>query len=153
MCADVSETDRFWQIIEDTRNGVLATIRRDGTPHLSNIYYLADRLCGTIRLSTTADRAKGRHLLRDPRAALYVAGPDFVKFAVAEGPVSLAIAKEPGDAAINELFEIHQMLGAATERAGFDDQMIANRRMVVRIRVERVHGLYLDRAPRRRTDT
>src|SRR5215217_4650060 len=137
MSVDTSSIDRLWQIIEGTRDGVLATIRRDGMPHLSNVYYLADRSTETIRLSTTADRAKGRHLQRDHRAALYVAGENFLKFAVAEGPVSLAIAKEAGDAASNELFEVHRALGAASERAGFDDEMIANHRMAVRLRVER----------------
>ena len=142
-------TDRMWEIIGGSRDGVLATVRRDGMPHLSNVYYLSDRSTETVRLSTTTDRAKGRNLLRDPRAALYVAGEDFVKFAVAEGPVSLAIAEESGDAAIDELFEVHRALGAATDRSGFDDDMIANRRMVVRLRVERVYGLFVDR-PRQR---
>jgi hypothetical protein len=63
--------------------------------------------------------------------------------------VSLAIADQPGDAAINELFEVHRALGAASERTGFDDEMIANHRMVVRLRVERVYGLFIDR-PRQR---
>jgi PPOX class probable F420-dependent enzyme len=152
MSFDTSMTDRLWQIIEGTRDGVLATIRRDGLPHISNVYYLTERSAETIRLSTTTDRAKGRHLLRDPRASLYVAGTDFLKFAVAEGPVSLAIAEEPGDAAIEELFEVHRRLGAVTDRAGFDDEMIANHRMVVRLHVERVYGLFIDRAPRARTD-
>jgi PPOX class probable F420-dependent enzyme len=149
MSGEMAMTDRMWEIIAGTRDGVLATIRRDGMPHLSNVYYVADRSTETIRLSTTTDRAKGRNLQRDPRAALYVAGEDFVKFAVAEGPVSLAIADQPGDAAINELFEVHRALGAASERTGFDDEMIANHRMVVRLRVERVYGLFIDR-PRQR---
>ena len=153
MSADASDPGRLWQIIEDNRDGVLATIRANGTPHLSNVYYLADAASRTIRLSTTTDRVKGRHLLRDPRASLYVAGSDFLKFAVAEGPVSLMIAKEPGDAANNELFEVHRRLGAASDRAGFDDEMISNNRMVVRLHVERVYGLFIDRAPRNRTDT
>ncbi len=141
--------DRLWNIIEGTRDGVLATIRPDGMPHLSNVYYVADRSAETIRLSTTTNRAKGRHVQHDPRVALYVAGEDFVKFAVAEGPVSLAIADQPGGAAIDELFEVHRALGAATDRAGFDDEMIADHRMVVRLRVERVYGLFIDR-PRQR---
>jgi PPOX class probable F420-dependent enzyme len=153
MSDDAENADRLWRIIEDARDGVLATIRANGMPHLSNVYYLADAANRTIRLSTTTDRAKGRHLLRDPRASLYVAGRDFLKFAVAEGPASLAIAKEPGDAASNELFEVHRRLGAASDRAGFDHEMIANHRMVVRLRVERVYGLFIDRAPRPRTET
>ena len=141
-------TARLWEIIRGKRDGVLAVIGTGGMPHLSNVYYLVDPSSDTIRMSTTTVRAKGRYLLRDPRAALYVAGADFLKFTVAEGPVSLAIAEQPGDAAIDELFEVHQMLGAASDRAGFDDEMIANHRMVVRLHVERVYGLIIDRAPR-----
>jgi PPOX class probable F420-dependent enzyme len=126
------DTHRLWEIIRGERDGVLAVIGVDGMPHLSNIYYLVDPSSDTIRMSTTTERAKGRHLLRDPRAALYVAGADFLKFAVADGPVSFAIAEQPGDAAIEELFEVHQKLGAVTDRTGFDEEMIAKHRMVVR---------------------
>ena len=144
------DTRRLWELIRGERDGVLAVIGADGMPHLSNVYYLVDPSSDTIRMSTTTVRAKGRHLLRDPRAALYVAGVDFMKFAVADGPVSLAIAEQPGDAAIDELFEVHQRLGAAPELLGFDEEMIVNHRMVVRLLVERVYGLIIDRQPRRR---
>jgi PPOX class probable F420-dependent enzyme len=128
----------LWEIIETGRDGVLAVIGTRGMPHLSNVYYLFDPANRTIRMSTTTDRAKGRHLLRDPRASLYVAGTDFLKFAVAEGHASLAIAKQSGDPAIDELFDVHTRLGATTVRTGFDDEMIADHRMVVRLHVERV---------------
>ena len=58
-------TERLWEIVLGGRNGVLATIRADGMPQLSNIYYLADRSSQTIRVSTTTVRAKGRHLQRE----------------------------------------------------------------------------------------
>jgi hypothetical protein len=48
---------------------------------------------------------------------------------------------------------VHQKLGAVTDRAGFDEEMIANHRMVVRIHVERVYGLFIDRQPRRKSST
>src|SRR5438105_15302906 len=97
---DPAMTERLWEIIRGEREGVLATIRAGGMPHLSNVYYLVDPSSDTVRMSTTTVRAKGRHLQHDPRAALYVAGADFLKFAVAEGQVSLDIAEQPGDAAI-----------------------------------------------------
>jgi PPOX class probable F420-dependent enzyme len=143
--ADQATTARLWEIVLGRREGVLAVIGAGGMPHLSNVYYLVDRSTDTIRMSTTTVRAKGRHLWRDPRAALYVAGADFLQFAVAEGHVSLAIAEQPGDAATDELFEVHHELGAATDRAGFDDEMIGDHRMVVRLHVERVYGLIIDR--------
>ena len=136
---------RLWRIIEGSRNGVVATVGPDGTPQLSNIYYVADASAGLIRFSTTTVRAKGRNLLRVPRAALHVAGKDFFNFAVAEGDVSLAAAAAPDDAAVDELFEVHHALGAASERTGFGDTMLADHRMVVRIHVTRVYGQLLER--------
>ena len=35
-------TEGLWQIVADARDGILATIGVDGTPQLSNIYYLCD---------------------------------------------------------------------------------------------------------------
>jgi PPOX class probable F420-dependent enzyme len=137
--------ERLWQIITGGRDGILATIGEDGMPHLSNVYYLADPATRLIRLSTTTVRIKGRNLQRDPRASLHVAGRDFFNFAVAEGDVMLAAAQAPDDAAVDELFEVHSALGAAADRAGFGDQMVANHRMVVRLAVRRVYGQLLDR--------
>ena len=138
-------TDALWQILTAGRQGVVATVNEDGTPQLSNIYYLADRETGWVRFSTTTARAKGRNLLRVPRAALHVAGRDFYNFAVAEGDVSVAVATEPEDTAVDELFQIHSALGAATARDGFGEQMVANHRMVARIHVTRVYGQILER--------
>jgi PPOX class probable F420-dependent enzyme len=139
------QSARLWHIIEGSRNGLVATVGADGTPQLSNIYYLADAVAGLIRFSTTAVRAKGRNLQRVPRAALHVAGKDFLNFAVAEGDVSLAVALEPDDAAVDELFEVHRALGAVTDRAGFGEKMVADRRLVASIHVTRVYGQLLER--------
>ena len=142
--------EELWQIIDQGRNGILATINSDGTPQLSNVYYLADRSSGLIRFSTTTVRVKGQNLQRDPRAALHVSGPNFLNFAVAEGDVSLAIAREPDDAAVQELFEVHSALGANSERAGFGEQMITDHRMVVRLVVNGLYGQVLELEPRPR---
>ena len=134
-------SEDLWRLINSGRNGIMATINPDGSPHLSNVYYLADTSERTVRISTTTVRAKGRNLIRDPRATLHVSGPDFFHFAVAEGDVSLAIARTPGDDATNELYEVHTLLGAASDREGFDEKMIADGRMVVRMAVKRLYGL------------
>lgn len=137
-------TERLWQIVADARNGILATIGVDGTPQLSNIYYLSDPSTERVRFSTTTVRIKGRNLLRDPRAAIHVPGLDFFNFAVMAGPASLAVAREPHDAAVEKLFEIHTGLGAASERDGFGLQMLADHRMAVEFHVERIYGQILD---------
>jgi PPOX class probable F420-dependent enzyme len=136
---------RLWEIVAGERNGILATIGEDGVPQLSNIYYLSDPSTQRVRFSTTTDRIKGRNLLRDPRASLHVSGPDFFNFAVVAGSVSLAVARETDDDAVEKLFEIHDGLGAAIERNGFGEDMVADHRMAVELEVERIYGQILDR--------
>jgi PPOX class probable F420-dependent enzyme len=138
-------TEALWKIVGSGRNGILATIGEDGLPQLSNIYFLSDSSTRLIRFSTTTDRVKGRNLLRDPRASLHVAGSDFFNFAVVAGSTSSAVALDPDDDAVEKLFEIHTELGAASERAGFGEEMLANHRMAVELHVEHIYGQILDR--------
>jgi len=141
--------ERLWKIVTGARNGILATIDPDGSPQLSNIYYVAGIASPVVRFSTTTLRVKGRNLLRDPRAALHVPGPDFINFAVVTGTASLAVPERPDDDAVDELYEIHSGLGATSGRDGFGERMLADHRMAVRLRVERVYGQILDRAGER----
>ena len=138
-------TEGLWQIVADARKGILATISEDGTPHLSNIYYLCDPFSHLVRFSTTTVRVKGRNLMRDPRGALHVPGPDFFNFAVVAGSVSLTVVREPNDAAVEKLFDIHAGLGATSGRDGFGEEMLADHRMAVELHVERIYGQILDR--------
>jgi PPOX class probable F420-dependent enzyme len=79
---------------------VLATIKRDGRPQLSNVLYTPDDDTCIVRISTTADRVKARNLARDPRGTLHVVGEDFWHYAVAEGTVTLsATSTAPADEA------------------------------------------------------
>jgi PPOX class probable F420-dependent enzyme len=137
--------DMLWDIVAGGRNGILATIDEDGTPHLSNIYYLSDRSRQCIRFSTMTTRRKGRNLLRDPRGTLHVPGHDFFNFAVVTGVASLRIAREEDTGALDELYAIHSGLGAASIRDGFDETMVANHRMAVELAVTRLYGQILDR--------
>jgi PPOX class probable F420-dependent enzyme len=137
---DATSPERLWQIISATKRGILATIGNDGVPHLTNMHFLADPSGTFVRMSTQTDRLKGKNLQRDPRATLHVQGDDWFNYAVATGTITLYIAKEVGDAATDELFEVHQGLGAVSTREGFDEQMLANHRMVVRLDITRLYG-------------
>ena len=146
--------DQLWNIISNERKGILATTNADGSPQLSNIYYLSDPEDRVIRFSTTTDRVKGRKLLRNPRAALHVSGKNFLNYAVAVGDAALSVAVAPDDPAIDELFEIHEALGANPVRAGFGREMVAAGRIAVRLNVTRLYGQVLEREPRQsRRDT
>lgn len=124
------------------RQGVLVTARRDGRPQLSNIIYAVDEH-GVVRVSITADRAKYANLRRDPWAALHVTREDFYAYVVLEGDVELTEpATSVDDAAVDELVELYRaMLG---EHADWDDYrrvMVADRRVVVRLRPARAYGM------------
>lgn len=134
-------TEQLWQFVASRRQGVLATINNDGSPQLSNVLYVgaADRL---VRISTTADRVKARNLARDPRAALHVAGDDFWHYAVAHGTAALSpAATATGDHTTEQLFAVHRAFYGELDRDGFDEDMIANKRLVATLRVTRLHGV------------
>ena len=67
----VHGSDRGTRIRPRPQAGVLATIRANGRPQLSNIVYVPDE-GDTFLISITDDRAKTANLRRDPRASLYV---------------------------------------------------------------------------------
>lgn len=61
-------------VMQGTRTGKLATVKKDGAPHVAPIWFLIDSSDGTDRIvfTTGADTVKGKALLRDPRFALCV---------------------------------------------------------------------------------
>ena len=125
------------------RTGVLTTIKRDGRPQLSVVGHHYDPETSTLSISVTDDRAKTRNLRRDPRASYLVAGETRWQYVVAEGTAEVgAVTTEPGDAASEELGTLDRTL--AGEHPDWDEYraaMVAERRLVLRIRVERVYGL------------
>jgi PPOX class probable F420-dependent enzyme len=134
-------------LIAANRQGILAGITRAGYPHLTNVLYVWNPVKRIARVSTTADRVKGRILRRDPHAALHVPGAHFWSFAVGEGDAELsAIAQTPGDAASSELLEVHaSFYGEIKDQDAFYSQMIEAKRLVVRLHVHRVYGVLLDK--------
>jgi PPOX class probable F420-dependent enzyme len=122
--------------------GVLATLKGDGRPQLSNIGYAYDPTAGVVRISVTADRAKTRNLQRDPRASLHVTSADFWTWVVVEGTADLTpVAADPHDGTVEELVAYYR--GVNGEHPDWDDYrqaMVAERRLVVRLPVEHTYG-------------
>ncbi|MGY2004376.1 PPOX class F420-dependent oxidoreductase [Blastococcus sp. SYSU DS1024] len=131
---------RLLQFVAGQRWGVLATIKRDGRPQLSNVGYAWDD--GLIRVSVTADRAKTRNLQRDPRVTLHVASRDFWTWVAVEGTAELTpVAQDPHDATVEELIAYYR--GVSGEHENWDEYraaMVADRRLVVRFRPEHAYG-------------
>jgi PPOX class probable F420-dependent enzyme len=136
------DIDQALGAVRATKHSVLATIRRDGRPQLSDVLHSVDD-AGTIRISTTADRAKYANLRRTPWAALHVNGTDIWSYAVVEGDVTLSeVSADPHDAAVEELVELYRSLSG--EHDDWDDYraaMVRERRVVVRITPDHAYGL------------
>jgi PPOX class probable F420-dependent enzyme len=139
----MTDDDLLWPLIAEGRQGVLATLHADDRPHLSNVLYVVDKASRLVRISTTADRVKARNLARDPRAALHVAGDNFWAYAVADGSTTLSdVAAHPNDEAVTELLAVHSSFyGPPDDTGEFSAEMIANRRLVVRLQIDRIYGL------------
>ncbi|MET8231915.1 PPOX class F420-dependent oxidoreductase [Micromonospora sp. NPDC005298] len=139
--------DRTQQALRDLvagrSMGVLATIKRDGRPQLSTVVYSFDPDAGLIRVSVTEGRAKTANLRRDPRASFHVSSEDGWAYAVVEGHAELTpTAAEPGDATVEELVALYRTLSG--EHPDWDEYrraMVDDRRLVLRLHVERVYGM------------
>lgn len=72
-----------------TRTGKLATVRADGRPHVTPIWFIVDG--DDLVFNTWHTSAKAKHLRRDPRASLVVdlQEPPYA-YAMVEGSVSIS---------------------------------------------------------------
>jgi PPOX class probable F420-dependent enzyme len=137
---------RMLAFVAEHRWGVLATVKRDGRPQLSNVGYSYDAESQLFRVSVTADRAKTRNLQADPRVTLHVASKDFWTWVAVEGTAELTpVAADPHDATVEELITYYR--GTGGEHEIWDEYraaMVADRRLVVRFRPEHAYGQLRD---------
>ncbi|MEU3844745.1 TIGR03618 family F420-dependent PPOX class oxidoreductase [Streptomyces sp. NPDC028635] len=137
--------DALSELLGAQRFGTLATVKRSGHPHLTTMLYSWDPEARIARFSTTADRVKVAHLRREPRAALHVQGGDVWSFAVAEGEAEVSqITTAPGDAVGRELLGMIPQDARPADERGFLEQLVAERRVVLRLKVDRLYGTALD---------
>lgn len=136
----------FADLLRERSEGILVTMRRDARPQLSNVNYAFDVGEQLIRISTTDDRAKVANLRRDPRASFHVSSRDFWTYAVAEGIAGLSpVAGDPDDATVAEFIDLYRAVqGEHPDWADYRAAMVRDRRLVVRVRVERAYGLTRD---------
>lgn len=137
--------DELTRLLGKQQFGVLATVKRSGHPHQSTVLYHWDPAERIIRISTTDDRLKVRHVRTNPRLSLHVNGPDIWSFAVAEGDAEVSeVTKEPGDATGRELLALTPGFEDPAEEAAFLRQLVDERRVVIRLHVSRLYGTALD---------
>ncbi|WP_075731911.1 PPOX class F420-dependent oxidoreductase [Streptomyces acidiscabies] len=142
MTQDTTD-DALLALLSDTRGGVLVTLKRDGRPQLSNVTHHYDPDERTLRISVTADRAKTRNLRRDPRISYHVTSDDRWAYTVVEGTADLTpVAEDPADDTVEELIRLYRaVLGEHPDWDDYRAAMVRDRRLVVRLRVERVYGI------------
>lgn len=135
--------DKLLALIADNSLGVLATIKRDGRPQLSNVTYRFDPRAVAIEVSVTEPRAKTRNLRRDPRGSILVSSEDGWAYAVAEGDAELSPpAAAPDDATVDALVDLYRAV--AGEHPDWDDYraaMVTDRRVLLRLRIAHLYGM------------
>ncbi|MFI6317590.1 PPOX class F420-dependent oxidoreductase [Nonomuraea sp. NPDC050556] len=137
--------DELSRLLAGQQFGVLATVKRSGHPHQSTVLYNWDPAERIIRVSTTEDRLKVRHVRNDPRLSLHVTGPNVWSFAVAEGDAEVSeTTTEPGDATGRELLALTPGFDDPAEEAAFLQELVDERRVVIRLHVSRLYGTALD---------
>src|SRR5258705_6067299 len=112
--------DKLLALLSGNSLGVLATIKGDGRPQLSNVSYYFDKRNLAIQVSITDPRAKTRNLRRDPRASIHVSSDDGWAYAVAEGEATLTPpAAAPDDDTVEALIALYRNI--AGEHPDWDD--------------------------------
>ncbi|MCG5430818.1 PPOX class F420-dependent oxidoreductase [Mycobacterium sp. MYCO198283] len=135
--------DKLLAVISGNSLGVLATIKRDGRPQLSNVSYHFDPRRVVLQVSVTEPRAKTRNLRRDPRASVLVSSDDGWAYAVAEGDAQLTPpAADPHDDTVEALIALYRNI--AGEHPDWDDYrraMVTDRRVLLTLSVTHLYGM------------
>ena len=139
---DDSDAKALLDLLNSEHRGVLVTIKRDGRPQLSNVDYTYDPATRVLRFSVTDGRAKTVNLRRDPRASFHVTTANGWSYAVAEGIAELSrVASCPDDATVDELIDVYRAVqGEHPDWQEYRNAMVADRRLVIRLPVQRVYG-------------
>ncbi|MET9848075.1 PPOX class F420-dependent oxidoreductase [Streptomyces ossamyceticus] len=147
MASDTFDTDAVQNallgLVSELDGGVLVTLKADGRPQLSNVNHAYDPDERTIRVSVTEGRAKTRNMRRDPRVSYHVTSADRWAYTVVEGTADLTpVAEDPYDETVEELVRLYRDVRG--EHPDWDDYraaMVRDRRLVLRLRVERAYGV------------
>lgn len=135
--------EKLLAVIAGNSLGVLATIKRDGRPQLSNVTYHFDARDLVVEVSITEPRAKTRNLRRDPRASLLVASDDGWSYAVAEGNAILTPpAAAPDDDTVEGLIALYRNIaGEHPDWTEYRQAMVTDRRVLLKLPITHVYGM------------
>ena len=124
------DLDRALVFAAGRRNALLTTLRADGRPQQSVIFFEADGDRFTISLTDT--RAKTKNLRRDPRAALFIPSDDVFTWVGLDGRVELSpVAQSPDDAVVDRLVDyFRRSNGEHQNWAEYRQSMVDDQRLV-----------------------
>ena len=117
---------------------VMATLKRDGRPQLSNVAYFLDD-DGTLKVSVTKDRAKTKNLRRDPRVSMTCLDlAHWHSYVVVEGNVSFI----EGEAALPELRRYYRRVSGQDHPnwQEYDQAMVRDGRLLLVVTPDRFYG-------------
>ncbi len=127
------------EYVARNHTAVLATIKRDGRPQLSNVaYYLDDD--GTLKVSVTKDRAKTKNLLRDPRVSmLCLELSNWYSYAVVEGSTEFI----DDERTLPELRRYYKRVRGEDHPnwQEYDEAMVRDRRVVLVVKPAKFYGM------------
>lgn len=86
---EMSDAERRKFLLDGTKTGKLATVRKDGSPHVVPVWYDLDG--DSLVFTTGAETVKGRNMERDPRVCMAVddQAPPY-SFVMIEGTAELS---------------------------------------------------------------
>jgi PPOX class probable F420-dependent enzyme len=125
------------QYLKENHRGVLATVKKDGRPQLSNIAYLYDP-AGEIKISTTSDRFKAHNIKRNPQVSMLAQGDNWYQYLVVEGTAT--VSQE------GQLAELRRVYEGITGKPHpnwqeYDEAMLRDHRVIITIKIEKMYPL------------
>lgn len=83
-------TPRAEEFLKGRHFGKLATVRKDGSPHVTPMWYMLEG--GRLFLNTTTNRVKYYNIRRDPRVSFLV--DDGYPYVMIEGKARIAVERD-----------------------------------------------------------
>ena len=126
------------------RHAVLTTLRADGRPQQSVVFFVLSENRFTI--SITDSRAKTRNLRRDPRAALFISGENAYTWVSLDGAVELSdVASAPDDEVVDRLVDYYRRAnGEHGDWGAYRRAMVDDRRLVATFVASSATGILPD---------
>lgn len=128
-------TDKARDFIASSHRCVLATIKKDGRPQMSNMSYLLDD-DGKIKMSTRGTNVKVTNVRRDARVSVAIQGDTFGDYLVVEGDAAIL-----EDNPIPTLRRIYERVrgGPHPNWPEFDAAQVQEQRVVIVVDIQRMY--------------